>query len=188
MDCHILQTERMRIRQFRETDFEVFFAMESNDLVMRYINGRGRSLAEARERFNRYLSDYTLDPGFGAWAVCLADDPAPIGTSCLNYIDHTSIRQIGYKFSPEQHGKGLATELAQGLLQYAFECCSLPEVSAVCDPENKASEKVMQKNGMEYIGRGQFFGTECLHYRIDSGKWFQKKAQNLSFTANPKSA
>lgn len=188
MDCLILQTERMRIRQFREEDFGAYFTMESDDVVMRYINGRGRGLAEARERFNCYLSDYCQDSGFGAWAVCLADDPQPIGTSCLNFIDNTTIWQIGYKFSPQHHGKGLATELAKGLLQYAFECCRLAEVSAVCDPQNKASEKVMQKAGMEYIGRGQFFGVECLHYRIDSGKWFQKKGQSLSFTANPKSA
>lgn len=187
MDCLILQTERLRIRQFREEDFDAYFAMESNDEVMRYISGRGRSLPESRDRFNRYLSDYIQDLGFGAWAVCLADNPQPIGTGCLNYIDDTTIRQIGYKFSPAFHGKGLATELAMALIQYAFECCRLAEVSAVCDPENGASEKVMQKAGMTYIGRGHFFGAECLHYRIDSKNWFQKNQQSLSFTANPKS-
>lgn len=187
MDCLILQTERMRIRQFREEDFGAYFAMESNDEVMRYISGRGRSYAESRDRFNRFLSEYKQDPGFGAWAVCLKDNPKLIGTCCLNFIDDTTIRQIGYKFSTNFQGKGLATELAGALIHYAIESCRLAEVSAVCDPENKASEKVMQKAGMEYIGRGQFFGTECLHYRIDSGKWFRKKQQSLSFTANPKS-
>lgn len=175
MDCLILQTERMYLRQLREEDFDAYFAIESNDEVMRYINGKGRSLAEARDRFDKQRREYTIDPGFGLWAVCLPDQPKLIGTCCLNYIENTAIRQIGYVIAPEHHGKGLASELALGLIQYAIECCGLPQVSAVCDPDHKASEKVMQKAGMEYVGSGQFFGCENLHYRIDSEKWFRKK-------------
>jgi ribosomal-protein-alanine N-acetyltransferase len=183
MECLILETARTCIRQLQDSDFENYFQLENNPEVMRYISGNPRSREEARLRFAKQRLEYLRDPGFGVWAVWLKNTEQLVGTACLNFIKDTSIRQIGYKFTPSAHGKGFATEVASAMLQYGFESCGLQEISAVCDPQNKASEKVMQKAGFEYIGTGTFFDTECLHYRIDSATWFLKKKQNCSFTA-----
>jgi ribosomal-protein-alanine N-acetyltransferase len=183
MECLILETERSCIRQLQESDFEGYFLLENNPAVMRYISGKPRSREEARLRFAKQRLEYPRDPGFGMWAITLKGTQQIIGTACLNFIKDTSIRQIGYKLSPSAQGKGFATEIASALLQYGFESCGLQQISAVCDPQNKASEKVMQKAGLEYVGTGTFFDTECLHYRIDSATWFLKKKQNRSFTA-----
>lgn len=183
MDCLVLESERTFLRQLNDTDFEDYFLLESDPEVMHFITGRPRSREEARLRFAKQRLEYVRDPGFGVWSVCLKGSSQLIGTACLNYIQDTSIRQIGYKFAPSQQGKGLATEIASALLSYGFDACSLPEISAVCSPDNKASEKVMQKAGLDYVGTGLFFETECLHYRIDSASWFRKRAQNRSFTA-----
>lgn len=183
MDCLVLETERAFLRQLNDTDFEDYFQLESNSEVMHFITGRPRPREEARLRFAKQRLEYLRDPGFGVWSVCLKSSGQLIGTACLNYIQDTSIRQIGYKFAPSQYGKGLATEIATALLMYGFEACNLHEISAVCSPRNTASEKVMQKAGMEYVGTGIFFDTECLHYRIDSATWFRKREQNRSFTS-----
>ena len=188
MECLVLETERTLVRQLMDTDFEDYFQLESNLEVMRFISGRPRSREEARLRFAKQRLAYLRDPGFGVWSVCLKTSGQFIGTACLNFIEDTSIRQVGYKFTPSQQGKGLATEIATALLQYGFGACSLPEISAVCNPLNKGSEKVMQKAGLEYVGTGIFFDTECLHYRIDSATWFRKMKQNRSFTAKLTSA
>lgn len=183
MDCLVLETERTFLRQLNDIDFEDYFRLESNPEVMQYITGKPRTREEARLRFAKQRLEYLRDPGFGVWSVCLNSGGQLIGTACLNYIQDTSIRQIGYKFIPSQHGKGLATEIAAALLAYGFETCGLPIISAICNPLNKASEKVMLKAGLEYVGTGIFFDTECLHYRIDSATWFRKREQNRSFTA-----
>lgn len=183
MDCLVLETERTYVRQLQDSDFEDYFQLESNPEVMHFITGRPRSREEARLRFARQRLSYLRDPGFGVWAVCLKGSCRFIGTVCLNFIEDTSIRQIGYKFCPQMQGKGLATELATALLAYGFECGMLPEIAAVCHPLNTGSEKVMLKTGMRYIGKGTFYNTECLHYRIDSADWFRKKKQSCSFTA-----
>lgn len=183
MDCIVWQTERLLIRQFQEDDFEEYFSLESDPEVMKYISGKPRTRLEAKERFTEQCKQYPQDPGFGVWAVCLKAEPFLIGTCNLNFIPDTAIRHIGYKLRVEQQGKGFATELSVGLLQYGFKVCGLSELSAVCNPANKASEKVMQKTGLEYVGQKIFLGTECLHYRIEREKWLQK-SECCSFTAN----
>ena len=176
MECLVLQTERTRIRQLQETDLENLVRLERNPEVMKHITGKPRAIKEIDERFWNHLENYAIDPGFGVWAVCLRDQNKLIGTANLNFIPDTEIRQIGYKFFPEVQGKGLAAEVARELIRYGFLCCGLSEISAVCNPENLASEKVMQKAGMEYVGKQVYYGTECLHYRVDSEKWFLKNS------------
>lgn len=188
MDCLIFKTERTYTRQLQEADFEDYFRLESDPEVMQYITGRPRSREEARLRFTKQRLAYLRDPGFGVWVVCLKVSQQFIGTVCLNHIPGTAIRQVGYKLISDQQGKGLATELTIGLLAYGFESCGLSQASAVCKPLNKASEKVMQKTGMAYVGKDRFFDSECLHYRIDSATWFQRKNQSCSFTAKTSNA
>lgn len=167
MECLIFKTERTIVRQFQATDFEEYFKLESNPEVMKYITVKPRTRQEAEERFNQKRDEYRKDPGFGLWAVCFHDQNKLIGTANLNFIPGTSIRQIGYIITPEQQGKGLATELSSGLLTYGRNSCGLTEVSAVCSTGNEASEKVIQKVGMKYKGKFFYEGIECLHYQTE---------------------
>ena len=48
---------------------------------------------------------------------------------------------------PEYHGKGIAVEAIKELIKYGFEIMKLHSIEAVIDPENLASEKVLQKSG-----------------------------------------
>lgn len=54
--------------------------------------------------------------------------------------------------SQQVHGKGYASEAIKQLIQFAFQRLQLSRVQARCVAENVASEKVMQKSGMEYEG------------------------------------
>lgn len=46
---------------------------------------------------------------------------------------------------PEFQGRGIVTESIQALVDYAFNGMKLHSVEAVIDPDNTASEKVLQK-------------------------------------------
>lgn len=56
--------------------------------------------------------------------------------------------EIGWVFAHEHQGLGYATEAATSLLAYAFEILKCHRVIATCQPENKASWRVMEKLGM----------------------------------------
>ncbi len=55
---------------------------------------------------------------------------------------------IGYVVDPTFAGRGVATDLARGLLAAAFEHLGLRRVTASCNADNPASARVLEKAGM----------------------------------------
>lgn len=47
---------------------------------------------------------------------------------------------------------GLMTEAAHRILEYGFDDCNLHKIKAACVVENTASEKVIKKLNMRFIG------------------------------------
>ena len=90
---------------------------------------------------------------FGVWAVSLKDNPEKIigfgGLSVSSYAG-ISVNSLGYRFSPESWGKGLATEFARYMIGYGFDKIKLPEISAVVRANHLASQKVLTNSGLRY--------------------------------------
>jgi RimJ/RimL family protein N-acetyltransferase len=61
------------------------------------------------------------------------------------------INNLGYRFSTDAWGKGLATEFATYALRYGFENIAFTEISAVVRQNHLASRKVLEKAGLRYI-------------------------------------
>ncbi len=61
--------------------------------------------------------------------------------------------EISYIIHPEYWGHGFATEVASTLLSFGFTTLNLHRIFATCDPRNVASERVLQKLGMQCEGR-----------------------------------
>jgi [ribosomal protein S5]-alanine N-acetyltransferase len=57
-------------------------------------------------------------------------------------------QEIGWVFGRAYQGRGYATEAAQALLAWAFEALGCHRVIATCQPQNRASWRVMEKLGM----------------------------------------
>jgi RimJ/RimL family protein N-acetyltransferase len=71
-------------------------------------------------------------------------------------LDHTDPRDadpaLFYLLKASCWGKGLATEAAGAVLDYAFRQLALASVHGGAAPENLASKRVMEKIGMRDIG------------------------------------
>jgi ribosomal-protein-alanine N-acetyltransferase len=48
---------------------------------------------------------------------------------------------------PQYNGQGIVTEAIKVVLEYGFEELNMHSIEAVIDPDNVASERVLQKNG-----------------------------------------
>lgn len=72
------------------------------------------------------------------------------GINLRNYNDIT-INSLGYRFSTEARGKGLATELTIGAMRCDFKVLKLMEVSAVVQANYLVSQKAPGRTGMRYI-------------------------------------
>lgn len=71
-----------------------------------------------------------------------------VGIISLKNIDLNKKKAIGYWIGELYWGKGIATESVALVITYAFSMLGLNEICAYVFSENKASIRVIEKNGM----------------------------------------
>jgi RimJ/RimL family protein N-acetyltransferase len=88
---------------------------------------------------------------------------------------------IGYAIKPSEHDKGYGTEALQLMVDYLFLAKEVHRVQANIDPENKASQRILEKVGFKKEGvsrRSSFvrglWQDEC-HYSILREEWKEPK-------------
>ena len=143
-----LETERLLLRRLVDTDVEEIFALRSNAETMQYIP---RPLAKSKEEALAHIvmieSKIVDNTGIN-WAITVKGNPKAIGIIGIYKIFPENHRaEIGYMISPETYGKGYTTEAIKVVLDYGFEQLDLHSMEAIIDPDNIASERVLQKNG-----------------------------------------
>lgn len=141
----MLETERLVLRPFEETDAEGLHAYLGDEEVVRYEPYGAMTMEECRLEAARRASDEAF------WAVCLADGTL-IGNLYLSGADEFGTREIGYVFARACWHKGYATEAARRLMAYAFERLATRRIIALCDTRNAASFALMGRLGMRREG------------------------------------
>jgi ribosomal-protein-alanine N-acetyltransferase len=143
-----LETERLYLRRVAKEDVNEIFALRSNKETMKYIP---RPLVKTEEDALAHIAmiDEKIENNEGInWAITLKNDPKLIGLIGHYRIKPEHFRaEIGYMLLPEYHGKGIIAEAIKETVKYGFEIMKLHSIEAVIDPENLASEKVLQKSG-----------------------------------------
>ncbi|OCW55701.1 GNAT family N-acetyltransferase [Hoeflea olei] len=147
-----LETERLRIRHWRDTedDRRFFHRVNSEDAIMTFFPFR-RSRAEADAVFEMVRARIAED-GLG-WALAEdRDTGTPLGFTGLAKIHNEEAIcpgvEIGWRFVPEAWGKGLASEAARALLAHGFDDLGLERIVAFAVRDNHASTAVMRRIGM----------------------------------------
>ena len=146
---NIFETERLLVRPYHTGDFENFYALNSDEEVMRYIRP-AQSREDAQIFFTKIIEDYAEQPGLGRWAMILKKDNVLVGSfAVIPVLDSIDI-QIGYALLKENWGKGYASESVTGGIQYVFDKLKLSNVAGITEPENTVSQKVLLKNGFKF--------------------------------------
>ena len=148
-----LETERLVLRQFAESDVENLFELDSDPDVMRLINGGTPTPREAiREKIlPRFLDFYRQFDAFGYWAAIEKASGTFIGWFALHPEDGRDAHDIalGYRLRKTSWRKGYGTEGAKALIDKAFRELAARRVFACTYSENHASRRVMEKSGMK---------------------------------------
>ncbi len=88
--------------------------------------------------------------------------------------DESGMVEIGYAIIPPYRCRGLATEAAQGFIDYAFSQTHIKKVDAHTLAEYNASTRVLEKIGMENVGKAHDSDVgEVWHWSLskeDDGK------------------
>jgi ribosomal-protein-alanine N-acetyltransferase len=82
-------------------------------------------------------------------------------------LPETEDVEIGYLLAKSFWGQGLATEGGHVGIKYGFESLGLKRIIGLVHPENKASQRVLKKLGLNFVDRAEYFGMELLRYWVD---------------------
>jgi ribosomal-protein-alanine N-acetyltransferase len=165
----ILKTNRLRLREFEEGDVELLFALDSDPDVMRYISdGKTSTREHIEQAIPRLCAYYEKHPGFGIWVAELKESREFIGWACLKHLDQSELIEVGYRLKKDFWNQGYATEAAEALIQYGFGERGLDKIVAITNPDNKASQRVLEKCGLTRNGSGIYYGCHCLLFEISS--------------------
>ena len=161
-----LDTPRLQIRPLTPSDFDFYFAMQSNPAVMRYIRPP-ESDPEAVKARMATLMQYAHDnPGLGSMLGAWKTNGQPVATCVLRHLEFQpgNDLELGYIIEPGHWGLGLATEIAGCLARYAFGHFGVDKVLAVVDPANQPSQNVLLKCGFRQTGRRHIYGSDNLEF------------------------
>ncbi|GAB4159420.1 MAG: GNAT family N-acetyltransferase [Planctomycetaceae bacterium] len=153
-----IETERLLLRRWRDSDRQPFARMNADPQVMEYFPkmlSREESDALA-ERIEQHFDEH----GFGLWAVEIKDgEPFAgfIGLVVPRFEAHfTPCVEIGWRLAANYWGHGYATEGARAALDFAFQVVGLDEVVSMTTVTNQRSRRVMERIGMTYSSDDDF--------------------------------
>lgn len=143
-----VQTDRLLLRQFEESDIESFARIYGDSEVMRYMGNGVKSPAEAAKSIYRKMSHWT-DHGYGLWCVVESASNRVIGHAGLGFLSPLQRTEVAYLIDRPFWGRGYATEATRASIEYGFKYLLLPEIIAIAPEHNEASLRVMKKCGMQ---------------------------------------
>lgn len=149
-----LETERLILRRFTESDVDSLVALDGDPAVMRFLgNGKPtpRELIET-EVLPGILRHYDTFGGLGTWAAIEKGTGEFLGWFELRPKDGDPTNlELGYRLRRTAWGKGFATEGSRALLSKAFTDLGARRVWAETMAVNTASRRVMERIGLKYL-------------------------------------
>ena len=172
----MLETERLFLRPLKKTDADAIYRMRSDKDVMRYIR-EPQNRAET-ENWIRLVSSRWETEKLGFCGVFEKVSGKFLGWCGIWRLAETNELEIGYAIAKQFWKQGYATEAAGIFLEYAFENIKPDKITAVAEPENTASRRVMEKSGMKFVKTGEFYNRELVQYAITEKEFYSKKVKS----------
>ena len=141
---HPLETERLLLREFRQEDLGDVVRWEAE------ANTQDGNEIESQKFLDFCFGEYRKS-GMGPWGMWLKDGGLLVGNCALPHISFKQgTGEVNYFVARQYRGQGLATEALRALLGFGFGEMGLVRIQGRCAPDNKGSERVMQKAGMKF--------------------------------------
>jgi ribosomal-protein-alanine N-acetyltransferase len=144
----VLETQRLVLREFQFEDLDALAAILCDPETMRYYPVSFDSAAVA-DWIQRNRTRYAND-GHGLWAMILKSTRELIGDCGLvrQSVDAVDEIEIGYHVRRDLWNQGYASEAARACRDHGFANLKVTRLISLIRPENLASRRVAEKNGM----------------------------------------
>ncbi len=142
----ILTTDQLILREVEDGDVDEIFFLRSDKEIMKYIpRPPAKTKKDALDHIEVLRKAKENQEGIN-WAITQKGNDTLIGIMGLFQINKRDFRaEIGYILHPGYQGKGIISEAIQRIIEFGFEHINLHTLTAIIDPRNIASEKVLQR-------------------------------------------
>jgi [ribosomal protein S5]-alanine N-acetyltransferase len=146
-----IETERLRLRPPQLTDAETIFNSYAQDLeVTRYLRwSPHKNISETVGYLQRTMEAREQGSSL-PYAIELKENGDFVGVIEIRFDDFKA--NVGYVIARKHWGKGFTAEALRALIELAMARPEIYRVWAVCDVQNTASARVMEKAGMQREG------------------------------------
>ena len=160
----VLETERLILRRWKESDAEDLYSYASNPDVGPIAGWPPhQSIEESLDVIQHVFS------GEEAYAICLKEDGKSIGAIELKLNGHTDMTEkddeceLGYWLGKPFWGQGLMPEAVREILRHAFDDIGMSKVWIGYYEGNKKSKRVQEKCRFRYQWKTEGVDVPLMH-------------------------
>ncbi|GAA1664684.1 GNAT family N-acetyltransferase [Fodinicola feengrottensis] len=155
-----LATERLVLRQFRESDAAGLCRLALHPEITRFLANRSVDLRAHAAAVRTMLTDEVYPDGLGSWVVT-EPDGLIVGRGHLRPSSQLPglPAEIGWFLSPDRWGRGLAREATEALIRHGFDTVRLPAIWALVHEDNIPSLGLAKRLGFQDSGSGEHYGA-----------------------------
>ncbi|MGX8692202.1 MAG: GNAT family N-acetyltransferase [Clostridia bacterium] len=131
-----IETRRLRIRPAAKEQMEAMIAAETD--------------GELKAAYTQMLEGSLRHPEQWVWYAIWTierEDGVPVGNLCFKGFNPDGSVEIGYGIAEGYRGHGYATEAVTAAVEWALRQSGVARVEAETDPDNRISQRVLEKCG-----------------------------------------
>ncbi len=148
----ILETNRLILRDYKETDLNDMHRLWSDKETMYYLDD---ILCNSIEDTEKYLKNSLTNSDGHYFCICDVETGKFMGSIGYTIVETTPLGKIvhlGYMLLPEFHKHGYMPEAAKKVIEFAFTKDDCIRINTGCHKENDASRKVLERSGFRKEG------------------------------------
>jgi Acetyltransferases, including N-acetylases of ribosomal proteins len=140
---NVVKTEHLIIYPLSDSEMENIIIAELN--------------TDMKQAYSEMLNGCKQNPEqriwHAIWNIQLNDETGrSVGDLCFKGLDSNGLVEIGYGIKKEFEGQGYMTEAVTAMARWASEQIGVKYVEAETDPDNRASQRVLEKAGFRLNG------------------------------------
>ncbi len=146
-----METDRLTLRRVSIADAQSLFDSYASDPeATRFLSWPTHGSVDDMRGFLGDASQAWDEGSDFVWAIEPQDAVSPLGTISFSRRGHRA--HLGFVLAKSEWNKGYMTEATRALVGWLETQSLISRIEALCDVENVASQRVLEKSGLEREG------------------------------------
>lgn len=162
----VMETKRCFLREMTVEDLDGLYELYQGEGMTDFIEGLYEDRKKEEEYTRAYIRNMYPFYGFGMWIAIERATGRMIGRAGLNLreIHGKLVLELGYLIGKEFQSRGFATELCEGILQFAREGTEFEEIHCLIEKGNGISVHLAEKLGFNWQEELKIQGKNMQRY------------------------